>query len=169
MEAERRQITVLFADVVGFTTFSERSGEEAAFILMRQLAQLMDEAVREQRGGVQGFTGDGIMTVFGAPIAFEDAPLRACRAAPKGEGFRSGFCGQIWAAAATEDRPEYRSGIVAWAQTRQTNGFIEAINGLFQAAKRKARGYTRFQTMKTVIFLIAGRLNFAAINPHAAP
>ena len=81
MEAERRQITVLFADVVGFTTFSERSGEEAAFTLMRQLAKLMDEAVREQRGVVQGFTGDGIMAVFGAPIAFEDAPLRACRAA----------------------------------------------------------------------------------------
>ncbi len=40
-------------------------------------------------------------------------------------------------------------GIIAWAQTRQTNGFIEAINGLFQAAKRKARGYTRFQTMRT--------------------
>ena len=36
------------------------------------------------------------------------------------------------------------------------------------AAKRKARGYTRFQTMKTVLFLIAGKLNFAAINPHAA-
>ena len=34
-------------------------------------------------------------------------------------------------------------GIVAWTQTRQTNGFIEALNGLFQAAKRKARGYTR--------------------------
>ena len=35
-------------------------------------------------------------------------------------------------------------GIVAWTQTRQTNGFIEAINGLFQAAKRKARGYAAF-------------------------
>ncbi len=58
-------------------------------------------------------------------------------------------------------------GIVAWTRSRQTNGFIEAINGLFQAAKRKARGYTRFQTMKTVLFLIAGKLNFAAINPHA--
>jgi len=62
---------------------------------------------------------------------------------------------------------EHFDGIVAWAQTRQTNGFIEAINGLFQAAKRKARGYTRFQTMRTVLFLIAGKLNFAAINPHA--
>jgi transposase len=59
-------------------------------------------------------------------------------------------------------------GIVAWTRSRQTNGFIEAINGLFQAAKRKARGYTRLQTMKTVLFLIAGKLNFTTINPHTA-
>jgi class 3 adenylate cyclase/tetratricopeptide (TPR) repeat protein len=81
MEAERRQVTVLFTDMVGFTTFSERSGEEAAFKLMRSLAKLMDEAVREQGGTVHGFTGDGIMAVFGAPVALEDAPLRGCRAA----------------------------------------------------------------------------------------
>ena len=81
MEAERRQVTVLFTDMVDFTTFSERSGEEAAFTLMRSLSKLMDEAVREQGGVVQSFTGDGIMAVFGAPVAFEDAPLRACRAA----------------------------------------------------------------------------------------
>ena len=81
MEAERRQVTVLFTDMVGFTTFSERSGEEAAFTLMRSLSKLMDDAVREQGGVVQSFTGDGIMAVFGAPVAFEDAPLRACRAA----------------------------------------------------------------------------------------
>ena len=78
MEAERQ---FLFTDMVGFTTFSERSGEEAAFTLMRSLAKLMDDAVREQGGVVQSFTGDGIMAVFGAPVAFEDAPLRACRAA----------------------------------------------------------------------------------------
>ena len=58
-------------------------------------------------------------------------------------------------------------GIVAWTQTRQTNGFLEAINGLFQAAKRRARGFTRLSTIKTVIFLIAGKLDFHAINPHA--
>jgi len=57
-------------------------------------------------------------------------------------------------------------GIVAWSRTRQTNGFIEALNGLFQAAKRKARGYTRFTTMRTVLFLIAGKLEFAKLNPH---
>src|SRR5262249_32561217 len=81
MEAERRQVTVLFADMVGFTSFSERSGEEAAYTLMRSLSKLMDDAVREQGGVVQGFTGDGVMAVFGAPVALEDAPLRACRAA----------------------------------------------------------------------------------------
>ena len=80
MVAERRQVTVLFADMVGFTAFSDRSGEEAAFMLMQSLAKLMEDAVREQGGVVQSFTGDGIMAVFGAPVAYEDAPLRACRA-----------------------------------------------------------------------------------------
>jgi class 3 adenylate cyclase len=57
VEAERRQVTVLFADMVGFTSFSEPSGEEAAFTLMRSLSKLMDEAMREQGGF--GLTGDG--------------------------------------------------------------------------------------------------------------
>ena len=59
-------------------------------------------------------------------------------------------------------------GIVAWAQTRQTNGFLEALNGLFQAAKRRARGFTRLSTIRTVIFLIAGKLDFYSVNPHVA-
>lgn len=57
-------------------------------------------------------------------------------------------------------------GIVAWAQTRATNGFLEALNGLFQAAKRKARGYGRLSTIRTVIFLLAGKLDFSKLNPH---
>jgi transposase len=58
-------------------------------------------------------------------------------------------------------------GIVSWTQTRQTNGFLEAINGLFQAAKRKAPGYGNFSTIRTVVFLLAGKLNFSKVNPHA--
>ena len=58
-------------------------------------------------------------------------------------------------------------GIVSWARTRMTNGFLEALNGLFQAAKRKARGYRRLSTIRTVIFLIAGKLSFRTLNPHA--
>jgi transposase len=59
-------------------------------------------------------------------------------------------------------------GILAWGTSRQTNGFLEAINGLFQAAKRKARGYVRFRTIRTVIFLIAGKLDFSRLNPYVA-
>lgn len=58
-------------------------------------------------------------------------------------------------------------GIVAWVQTRQTNGFLEAINGLFQASKRRERGLTRLSTIRTVFFLIAEKLDFHAINPQA--
>lgn len=57
-------------------------------------------------------------------------------------------------------------GILSWVETRQTNGFLEAINSLFQAAKRKARGYGRFRTIRTVIFLIAGKLDFSKLNPY---
>ena len=57
------------------------------------------------------------------------------------------------------------NGIVAWARTRQTNGFLEAINGSFQAAKRRARGFTRFSTIRMIIFLIAGKLDFSVVNP----
>ena len=63
---------------------------------------------------------------------------------------------------------DHFAGIVAWAQTRQTNGFLEALNGLFQSAKRRARGYGRFSTIRTVIFLLAGKLDFSKINPHVA-
>ncbi len=59
-------------------------------------------------------------------------------------------------------------GIVAWVQTCQTNGFLEALNGRFQAAKHYARGFGRFATIRTVLFLIAGNLDFAALNPHAS-
>jgi transposase len=63
---------------------------------------------------------------------------------------------------------KHLEGIVAWARTRMTNGFLEALNGLFQAAKRKARGYRRLSTIRTVIFLIAGKLDFRTLNPHIA-
>ena len=58
-------------------------------------------------------------------------------------------------------------GIVAQTQTRQINGFVEALNGLFQAARRKGNGYCRLCTLRTIFFLIARKLDFAKLNPHA--
>ena len=63
---------------------------------------------------------------------------------------------------------KHRAGIAAWARTRETNGYLEALNGLFQAAKGKARGYKRFDTICIAYFLVAGKLDFQKINPHAA-
>jgi class 3 adenylate cyclase len=79
-QGERRQITVLFADMAGYTAVSERLGEEGAYELIQPIYTIMADAVRELSGTVQDFTGDGIMALFGVPTALEDAPLRACRA-----------------------------------------------------------------------------------------
>lgn len=62
----------------------------------------------------------------------------------------------------------HRQGIVAYAQARQANGFLEALNGLFQSAKRHARGFIRMSTIRTVSFMIAGKFAFRMINLHAA-
>jgi len=62
---------------------------------------------------------------------------------------------------------KHLGSIVVWAQTRQSNGFLEALNGLFQVAKRRARGFTRISVIRTVILPIAGKLDFSLINAHA--
>lgn len=57
--------------------------------------------------------------------------------------------------------------IVAWAQTRMTNGFLEALKSVCQAAKREAGGYRRLSTIRTIIILIVGKLDFRTLDPHA--
>jgi class 3 adenylate cyclase len=81
LKGQRRQVTVLFADLEGFTPLAEKLGEEATYGLMQGVFGELVEAVHDHRGTVQEFTGDGIMALFGAPLAIEDAPVRACRAA----------------------------------------------------------------------------------------
>jgi class 3 adenylate cyclase len=80
-QSERRQITVLMTDLVGFTAFVEQTGEEAAFALVSQVSGLTTAAIHRHLGTVKNFTGDGILALFGTPTALEDGPLRACRAA----------------------------------------------------------------------------------------
>jgi class 3 adenylate cyclase len=80
LAGERRQVTVLFADMAGFTAIAERLGEEGTYALIQPIYELMAAAVAEHGGSVHHFTGDGIMALFGVPNALEDAPLRACRA-----------------------------------------------------------------------------------------
>jgi class 3 adenylate cyclase len=78
---ERRQVTVLFADLSGYTAVSERMDPEAVKSLVdRALKRLADE-VRRYGGTVDKYIGDNVMALFGAPLAHEDDEERAVRAA----------------------------------------------------------------------------------------
>ena len=81
LEGERKQITVLFVDVSGFTAISERLDPEDVHALMNQAVDLMLSEVHRYEGTVTQFLGDGIMALFGAPIAHEDHAQRAVHAA----------------------------------------------------------------------------------------
>jgi class 3 adenylate cyclase/tetratricopeptide (TPR) repeat protein len=78
---ERRTVTVLFSDAMGFTPLSERIGEEEVYKLMQGCTALMMDAVHRYEGTITQFTGDGVMALFGAPIAHEDSARRAVTAA----------------------------------------------------------------------------------------
>ncbi len=79
IEGERKQVTVMFADMEGFTSLSERLGPEEAYTTMDQVYEIMIHKVHDYEGTVNEMTGDGIMALFGAPVALEDAPQRAIR------------------------------------------------------------------------------------------
>src|SRR4051794_23331066 len=81
LEGERKQVTVLFADLKGsMELLADRDPEEARAILDPVLERMM-EAVHRYEGTVNQVMGDGIMALFGAPIAHEDHAVRACYAA----------------------------------------------------------------------------------------
>jgi class 3 adenylate cyclase/tetratricopeptide (TPR) repeat protein len=81
LEGERKQVTVLFVDVSGFTSISERLDPEDVHRLMTRVFELMLDEVHRYEGNVNQFLGDGIMALFGAPIAHEDHARRALHAA----------------------------------------------------------------------------------------
>ena len=81
LEGERKQVTVLFADVMGSMELAERSDPEEWRRTMDQFFAILSEGVHRFEGTVDKFTGDGIMALFGAPIAHEDHAQRACFAA----------------------------------------------------------------------------------------
>src|SRR3954453_15714726 len=81
LSEERRQVTVLFADLSGYTAVAERMDPEAVKALVdRSLRRLGEEVVRFG-GQVDKYIGDNVMAIFGAPVAHEDDEERAVRAA----------------------------------------------------------------------------------------
>jgi len=78
---ERKQVTVLFADVQGSMDLAEQQDPEQWHAIMQRFFSTLADAVHRFEGTVDKFTGDGIMAVFGAPVAHEDHARRACYAA----------------------------------------------------------------------------------------
>jgi class 3 adenylate cyclase len=81
LEGERKQVTVLFADITDSTTLIRDLDPEATQQLLDPALRRMMDAVHRYEGTVNQVLGDGIMALFGAPIAHEDHALRACYAA----------------------------------------------------------------------------------------
>jgi len=81
LEGERKQVTVLFADVMGSMELAEQSDPEEWRRIMDRFFSILCAGVHRFEGTVDKFTGDGIMALFGAPVAHEDHARRACYAA----------------------------------------------------------------------------------------
>ena len=80
-DTERRRITVMFADITGFTSLAEESGAERTYDVITGCLKLLDGIARRHGGSVDKYLGDAIMAVFGLPLALEEAPRAAVNAA----------------------------------------------------------------------------------------
>ena len=81
LEGERRQVTVLFADLAGYTKLSSELGAEETHALLNHYFEAVDGIVEDYGGTIDKHIGDAVMAVFGAPIAHDNDPLRGVRAA----------------------------------------------------------------------------------------
>jgi class 3 adenylate cyclase len=81
IEGERKLVTVLFADVANFTSMSEKLDPEEVHQIMDGCFRVLMDQIHKYEGTINQFTGDGVMALFGAPVAHEDHAQRACYAA----------------------------------------------------------------------------------------
>src|SRR5262245_21198111 len=81
IEGERKPVTVLFADVARSMELAERLDPEEWHGLLDRLFEILADGVHRYEGTINQYTGDGIMALFGAPIAHEDHAQRGCAAA----------------------------------------------------------------------------------------
>ena len=104
---ERREITVLFTDIRGFTTMSEKLDPAALVQLLHDFLNPMSNIIINQGGTIDKYMGDAIMALFGAPLSQPDHPRLACRAALEMVASLAAL-NQEWAA---QGRPPLRVGV----------------------------------------------------------
>ncbi len=94
LEGERKLVTVMFADISGFTALAETMDPEAVRDLMNTCFEQLVPVIQKYEGTVDKFIGDGVMVLFGAPLAHENDPERALRAALEMMGALAAFNAQ---------------------------------------------------------------------------
>ena len=147
LEGERKQVTVLFVDIVGSTSQSEHLDPEEVHALMGRAIELMVEEVHRYEGTVNQFLGDGVMALFGAPIAHEDHARRAVQAAlaiqralqPLDEELRS----EGRSGLASQTRTEHRAGRGGKHWHRSADGLHRSRRYHQRSSTAAARGGTR--------------------------
>src|SRR5262252_4185199 len=95
LEGERKQVTVLFCDIVESSRLAERMDPETMHEVMDRALRLMAEAVHRYEGTVNQFLGDGLMALFGAPVALEDHAVRGVQAALAIQETLTGYSEQL--------------------------------------------------------------------------
>lgn len=95
MIGERKRVTVLFADIKGSTRLAEQAGVEAWHAILDRFFGLLARAVHGYEGTINQYTGDGVMALFGAPVAHEDHAQRACHAALEMQAAVRGFADEL--------------------------------------------------------------------------
>jgi class 3 adenylate cyclase/ribosomal protein L32 len=108
---ERRVVTVMFADIIGSTPLADRLDPEDMRAILTGYFNLMTEQIRKHGGTVEKYIGDAVMAVFGSPIAHEDDPDRAIRAALDMQEALNEFNEQRLALDAEANRLQMRIGI----------------------------------------------------------
>jgi class 3 adenylate cyclase/tetratricopeptide (TPR) repeat protein/ribosomal protein L40E len=157
---ERRQATVLFADLSGYTAAAERMDPEAVTALVDRTLRRLGEEIERFGGTIDKFIGDNVMGVFGAPVAHEDDPERAVRAglamqevmAEHGEGFslRVGINSGEVMAGAVGDRYTVMGDAVNVAARLQAAGRPNAVTvgESTYRASREVIAYERLEPLQ---------------------
>lgn len=156
--AERRLVSALFADVVGSTSLADRMDPEDWSAVMRRVIALMTVAVERNGGSVVRVMGDGMLAVFGAPVAHEDDAIRAVRAglemvaavAEAGPSLRRDTGEELQIRVGVNTGVAIVEGLVTGAAPRDAMGDAVNVAARMQAAARPGRVLVTGETWRHV-------------------
>jgi class 3 adenylate cyclase len=136
---EMRPVTALFADIVGSTGLGERLGADEVKALVGEFVTRMSRAVEDFGGSLQAYMGDGIAGVFGAPVAHEDDPERAARAALRILGVAATYAEEVqaaWGISGFSVRVGLNTGPVAVGLVGEDTEHLVALGDTMNVAAR---------------------------------